>query len=254
MKKIELRDFFTPVHFDEDFNKEDYERLQPYIQFAQSLSEITYQSIYLVDYYRRSFLYVSNNPIFLCGQSPEKVMEDGYLFYFKHVPENDLEMLLKINAAGFSFFKNLPIEDRTKYSITYDFHLKQPKGKPLLINHKSKPLVLDKKSNPWIALCIVSVSSQSDAGHIKFQSSELKKIFELDIKKNKWYEVKKEKLTDREKEILQYSAQGFAMKHIADKLGIALDTVKFHKRNIFSKLHVANTTEAIVTALNLTLI
>lgn len=251
MKKIELRDFFTPVQFDEDFDDEDYGRLQPYIQFAQSLSELTYQSIYLVDYYRRRFLYVSDNPLFLCGKSPQKVMEDGYLFYFKHIPEKELRMLLQINEAGFSFFKDLPVEDRTKYAITYDFHLMQPKGEPLLVNHKLKPLVLDKNSNPWIALCIVSVSSQTEAGHIKFQSSALKKIFELDLKENKWQEAKRGKLTHREKEILRYSGQGFTMKNIADKLGITLDTIKFHKKNIFSKLQVSSTSEAIAAALNL---
>lgn len=252
--KIELRDFFTPIHFDEDFKDKDYELVQPYIEFAKSLSELTYQSIYLVDYYRRCFLYVSNNPIFLCGESPDKVLALGYLFYFKHVPEKDLKMLLKINVAGFSFFKKLPIEDLTKYSITYDFHLIKSKGRPLLINHKLKPVLLDKNSNPWIALCMVSVSSQPDAGHVKFQSSELKKRFELNFKENKWREIEWVKLTVREKEILQYSAQGFTMKNIADKLKISSDTVKFHKKNIFSKLEVYSTTEAVAAAINLALL
>lgn len=251
MKNIKVRDFFTPIHFDEDFGNEDYIGLQPYIQFAQSLSELTYQSIYLVDYYRKCFLYVSDNSLFLCGKSSKEIMEDGYLFYFKHVPEKDLKMLLQINEAWFSFFNDLPVEDRNKYSITYDFHLMQPKGKPLLVNHKLKPLVLDKNSNPWIALCIVSVSSQTEAGHIKFQSSALKKIFELDMKENKWQEAKRSKLTHREKEILRYSGQGFTMKNIAGKLGITLDTVKFHKKNIFSKLQVDSISKAIAAALNL---
>jgi len=254
MKDIKLMDFFTPLHFDEDFEDGDYELLRPYIQFAKALSELTYQSIYLVDYYRQKFIYVSNNPIFLCGKSPDEVLLDGYSFYFKNVPDNDLKMLLKINDAGFSFFRKLPIEDRTKYSITYDFHIKPVKGSPLLINHKLKPLILDRNSSPWIALCMVSLSSQTEAGHIRFQSIELKKMFELNLSDNKWHEIEWVKLTSREKEILQYSAQGYTMENIADKLKVAIDTIKFHKRNIFAKLEVDSTTEAVTTAINLALL
>lgn len=252
--KIAIRDFFTPIHFDEIFNDEDYKQVLPHIQFAKSLSELTYQTIYLVDYFKKKFLYVSGNPIFLCGKPPSVVLQEGYLFYLMHVPEDDLEMLLEINKAGFLFFKQLPIEERTKYSITYDFHLKQPKGKTLLINHKLKPLLLDRNFNPWIALCMVSLSNETEAGHVKFRSNELKKTFELNLKENKWHERKSVTLTKREKEILQYSVQGLTVGQIAGKLKLSSDTVRFHKKNIFLKLDVNNITEAISAAMDLAII
>lgn len=252
--KIEIRDFFKPIHFEESIDEEDYKQVVPHIQFAKSLSELTHQTIYLVDYYKKRFLYVSDNPIFLCGKSPTLVQQEGYLFYLMHVPEDDLEMLLKINIAGFSFFNNLPVEERTKYSITYDFHLKQPKGKKLLINHKLKPILLDSKLNPWIALCMVSLSNQTEAGHVKFRSNELKKTFELNLKDNKWYEKKNITLTNREKEILQLSVQGLAVGQIADKLKVSADTVRFHKKNIFSKFEVNNITEAVSAAMDMTIV
>jgi DNA-binding NarL/FixJ family response regulator len=52
------------------------------------------------------------------------------------------------------------------------------------------------------------------------------------------------KLTQREQEILALLARGYLYKEIADKLGIALNTVKHHQRLIYEKLHVQSRTEA----------
>jgi DNA-binding NarL/FixJ family response regulator len=55
-----------------------------------------------------------------------------------------------------------------------------------------------------------------------------------------------ERLTSREEEILGLLARGFITKEIADKLGISFDTVRFHLKNIYAKLHVRSRTEAVV--------
>src|SRR5258706_4976280 len=55
-------------------------------------------------------------------------------------------------------------------------------------------------------------------------------------------------LTDREFEILRLVEQGFTYDSIADTLSIALNTVKKHMMNIFSKLQVNNKIEAIKKA------
>lgn len=47
-------------------------------------------------------------------------------------------------------------------------------------------------------------------------------------------------LTPREREILLLLDEGLVEKEIADKLGIALPTVKWHVSNLFSKLDVHN--------------
>ena len=52
------------------------------------------------------------------------------------------------------------------------------------------------------------------------------------------------KLTQREQEILALLAQGYLYKEIADKLGISLNTMKSHQREIYEKLHVQSRTEA----------
>ena len=54
------------------------------------------------------------------------------------------------------------------------------------------------------------------------------------------------KLTAREQEILEGLVNGHLYKQIADHHSISLDTVRFHLRNIYKKLHVTSRTEAVV--------
>ena len=55
-------------------------------------------------------------------------------------------------------------------------------------------------------------------------------------------------LTDREREVLQLLAQGLTNQEIADRLVIAVKTVRNHLSNIFSKMQVADRVEAIIRA------
>jgi len=55
-----------------------------------------------------------------------------------------------------------------------------------------------------------------------------------------------DKLTAREEEILECLAKGFVTKEIADKLSLSYDTVRYHLKHIYDKLHVHSRTEAVI--------
>jgi DNA-binding NarL/FixJ family response regulator len=54
-----------------------------------------------------------------------------------------------------------------------------------------------------------------------------------------------EKLTVREREMLDLLAKGYRYKEIADQLFISFETVRTHIHNIYEKLHVQSRTEAL---------
>ncbi len=54
------------------------------------------------------------------------------------------------------------------------------------------------------------------------------------------------KLTPREYEILQHLAMGITYQEIGEKLFISVETVRFHIKNIYQKLHVHSRTEAVL--------
>jgi DNA-binding NarL/FixJ family response regulator len=51
-------------------------------------------------------------------------------------------------------------------------------------------------------------------------------------------------LSPREQEVLELLAQGCSNKEIADKLSISIETVTWHLRHIYTKLHVRSRTQA----------
>jgi DNA-binding NarL/FixJ family response regulator len=54
-----------------------------------------------------------------------------------------------------------------------------------------------------------------------------------------------EKLSKREREVLEHLAQGIPYKEIADVLSLSIDTVRMHIKGIYSKLHVHSRGEAV---------
>lgn len=54
-----------------------------------------------------------------------------------------------------------------------------------------------------------------------------------------------EKLSKREREVLEHLAQGVPYKEIADVLSLSIDTIRIHIKGIYSKLHVHSRGEAV---------
>lgn len=55
----------------------------------------------------------------------------------------------------------------------------------------------------------------------------------------------KDNLTPREEQVLTLLASGFLYKEIGDQLGISVETVRSHVKNICQKMHVRNRVEAV---------
>jgi DNA-binding NarL/FixJ family response regulator len=56
--------------------------------------------------------------------------------------------------------------------------------------------------------------------------------------------AEEQNLSRREQEVLELLSRGCANKEIADKLSISIETVTWHLRHIYSKLHVRSRTQA----------
>ena len=241
----DIKAFFTNKNTVRKLTTNDTPQTANYLETIQAFSRVTYDSIYVIDYEKKGFEYVSDNPLFLSGYTSSEVQEMGYEFYAKNVPEEDLGLLLKINTIGFDFLDAIPIADRKEYTIAYDFHLLSSDGKPILINQKLTPLFLTEEGKIWKAICIVSLSKNQHAGNITIYKNDGSKTFNYDLARDIWEKQDKIILSDREKEILQYAIRGYSVSEIAEKLFISPNTIKFHRKKLFDKLDVSNISEAI---------
>ena len=93
MKEFSVEKFFDPVKrpkIDDDLN----EKMKNSMDIVHRMACTLNHSLYVIDYLKQSFVYVSPDKLFLCGYSVEQVLEWGYSFYTRVVPENDLRRLL----------------------------------------------------------------------------------------------------------------------------------------------------------------
>ena len=56
-------------------------------------------------------------------------------------------------------------------------------------------------------------------------------------------------LTGKETEVLKLLANGYSYKMIAGAINISIDTVRFHIKKIYEKLHVNSSTQAVSKAI-----
>ena len=136
MNTTDIASFFYPINKNMGITEADYAKTDACVAMADAVSRTTNHSVYIIDYNQRSFLYVSPNPIFLCGRRPDEVREKGYGHYLTVVPEDDLRRLVEINNAGYGFFYGLPIERRRDFIISYDFRIRQSDRHTQLIHHQ----------------------------------------------------------------------------------------------------------------------
>ena len=242
-------DFFIPDNEVKLPEELDYNQVDQYIRSAEAFSRTTYKSVYIIDYFKQNFLYVSPNPMFLCGLTPEKMMELGYRFYLKYVPEDEKQFLIDLNGAGFSFLHTIPVNERKDWYISYDFHILS-EGKKILVNHKLTSLALTSDGRIWLALCVVSASTHTSPGHIEMHCAGSPDYFEYNRNTRRWDKRLMPTLTDGEKTVLTLSIQGYTMSEIADQICLSPDTIKKYRQRIFEKLDVRNISEAIVAATN----
>ncbi|PIF44725.1 regulatory LuxR family protein [Chryseobacterium sp. 52] len=241
----EINRFFNDkneVHHDAEI---DRSQVGEYLEAVKAFSRITYQSLYVIDYQTRAFEYVSENPLFLCGKTSEEVKELGYAFYFQNVKPEDVELLIKINEAGFEFYENIPVHERKLYSISYDFYLINSKKNMVLVNHKLTPMFLTEEGQIWKALCVVSLSNSTASGNVVISREGSDELWKYNLESNRWEKDEKIKLSQREYEILSLYASGLTINEIAEKLFISADTVKFHRKKLFEKIGVNNIAEAL---------
>jgi len=86
------------------------------------------------------------------------------------------------------------------------------------------------------------------AGGAPMTGSVARKVL-LMVPQAKNEEQEKSNLSKQQTDILQFLVNGFSYKMIAAEMKISIDTVRFHIKKIYDKLHVHSATEAVSKAI-----
>lgn len=248
-----IDDFFIDKNRVDGITETDYERVRPKIEAVAAAARTSTNSIYIIDYHKRNFLYASENPML----APVGLKNMGYALYLNYVPEEEQAMLHEINRAGFKEFSRIDVADKMDFVISYDFHFIQ-NGRSRMVNHRLTPLELNAKGQLWLALCSFTLSPRKDFGNVRmWRATESgngivgnRDVREYSLADGKWHDSTPIVLTETEQNLLMMSAQGYTTEEIADRLFRSVDTMKYHRKKLFRKLGVETISEALATVMS----
>lgn len=247
--KVNIDKYFLSANAVSDIPESQYAKLEPVVEAIKAFVRDTGKYVYVVDYLKKNFLYVSENMEKLCGISAEEMLRLGYGYFDKYVPQKEQQMLLELNKRGFEYFDQLPMDDREDYSISYDFPLVN-NGLRVMVHHELTHLIMTRKGRLWLALCTMTLSSAKEPGNIILKRDNSPNYLEYDLTTHSWISGKRPTLNEVERLLLRASMQGFTMEEIANQNHISINTLKSSKRLLFKKLNVSSITQAVAYAQN----
>lgn len=242
---VTVKDFFKDYNAVlDDAGNVDASFMDGVRAYAELIVRCASLGVYVFDYVKKAVVYVSPNIAQWCNIKQSDIIANGCNSYLQYINAEDLQMLLEINEAVFSFLKDIPDEESIDYVVSYDFMY----GK-LMVNQHYSPLVV-KDGSVILASCVVALSSSKTSGNIVMDSPRSKYTYDYSLQQKRWIKKEKIHLTDKEKDILRLSMQGLNSVQIADVFKTTETTVKTQKRNLYDKLHVHSIAEAIRLAVN----
>jgi DNA-binding CsgD family transcriptional regulator len=219
------------------------------IQMLEAFSNLT-DDMYVIDFYRRKFIYVSPRIMLLCGHTVAEALELSYDFYPKVIYGDDFKLLVRIHQVSLEYLSGLESPRKLKY-IKFNIRIVNTR-QPLMIDHKLTPLYTP-EGKIRIAACKVSAAVVDTPGNLmaKFDNGEL---YRYSFENGKWRSCRAIKLTPREKEILNLARHGKVGHEIADMLCINHQSLRNHESNIYRKLGTTNLMASVIYATNHSLI
>ena len=220
--------------------------LSSYINIATACARTTYSSVYIINLDNHDFVFLSANPLILCGYSVLEVRDKGFAFFEEIMGDKEFKDQAKTALLCRSFFNYLPIEQRTAYCVSSDFEIQNVlTRRKVLVNLKFTPIDLNTKGEVLLALCVLSLAPSKNKRDLYIARSNSSECWNFSAKPRKWVRREDPTLNTHELEVVILAAQGYSIRAIANKMCKSIDTIKGYRKEVFRKLEVSNISEAI---------
>lgn len=240
-----------PNHTFSEEDKTDYSEQDKYfIQCLKTIENIMDIDAYIIDYVNKRILYATKG----CSVYLGKEINEHSFFGIEHLdnilaPE-EVSRITVVNSKVYDFFYSLPIRRRLKFYFTQHYKIRVRNGNTVLVNHRGSILSLTEKGGLRLTLCVLSLPTSDKVGNAYIKMLDTGTVHEFIASSQMFVEVKTQKLTSKADMVVKLASKGKTEAEIAKELGISINTVKYHKKQIFSRLGVKNIAEAIQWANN----
>ncbi|MBP6755081.1 MAG: PAS domain-containing protein [Bacteroidia bacterium] len=202
--------------------------------------------MYLLDYKREKFIYLSSEIYDLIGYTSNNLIENSYQLYLDYFhAEDKSEFKGPIFENLISYIKSQPKKTikKNQFSINYRIHNKH--GEYVKILDQFIILEVDGDKNPLFIFGMLSDISNHKSDNkmiltINQLNTELCNKARTQVTK---VFSKKPTFTVRQKQIIDLIKNGSSSKEIAVKLDLSIHTVNAHRRKLLDKFDCKNTSE-----------
>ncbi len=206
--------------------------------------DLSSTSMFIVDYPTRQYPLVGRNAEQVMGHHREAFLEGGLEFMLHHYYDFEL-MNTRMFPDEVRFFNEHPTADLSNIRFSRSYRFRRHSGELSTIMQRITILRKSQQLQPLAAFGVVwDITSFTDKSKLVHQIEEydplsarwkplLHKEYYPDTPNNRL-------LSKREIEILKWAVEGYASKHIADKMHISFNTVNTHRRNMLRKTNCKN--------------
>jgi DNA-binding CsgD family transcriptional regulator len=235
------------------FRAEDLDlgRLDYHLPLLERLDAVEDSSVALYDLYQRKYVFLTSSFKFLLGYDREEALGQGPEYFYRRMPEEDLETVLDTVSRTLRFLYLQSPEERRDYKLGFDFRIRRADGRLIRLLQQVVVLELDARGNIWLVLIVNDLlpggseeePSRRSLRHLRNGKSYL--FAPEDPGAEEAADPARAGLTKREIEVLGLVAVGLASREIADRLFISQATVNNHRQRILSKTGARNSSEAV---------
>lgn len=205
--------------------------------------------LFTVDVYRQHYNFASDSFADMLGMKHSRIRniekQGDFIEDYVHPDDRDEILVLQINHSH--FIQSLPPERRNDFQTMYQYRIRNSHREYINVISRQQVLQKDRNGKAWIIMGMLDIApDQTPASSVKHSVRDM--ITGQILQPSLYHSPQTSILSERETEILNMIGRGLLSKEIAAKLGISINTVNNHRKNILYKLKTDNSIEAINTA------
>jgi DNA-binding CsgD family transcriptional regulator len=258
-KELTYRRFLDSVCEDcrRPIDKEEANAIMEHFQPANELISPYAPVPFLLDYTTKKYIHVGEGSFHVFGYTAKWFLESGVEKYLGIWHPDDYQVInTKVFPDNISFIASISEEDVSNYIVTYNYRMKNPLDKYLMILQRFSFIPGTGKQPAGLVGIAIDISHYKTDNTIvhtieKIVRTKNGNITDLVFKKiHPVYDTPTPtQLTRREVEILQFLSKGMSSKQIAAQMSISLNTVSNHRKNMLAKTESKTSSELIKYAL-----
>lgn len=235
-------------------NTDEEHFLRQYIVACEMMSRCLNHVIYVGDYRKQEFAYVSAVPSMLFGLTPRSIINRGFNFLNDYLNADDLLFIRNIVSDWFIFLENCPKQHINSYVLSYNIELKSSKYGELLISNSLIPLRFESNGHPWLVHGTLSMATdhRPHIGRIGLMGQT--SYWEYDEQQRIFNLIEVPPLSEASKRIIYLSHLGHTVEEIAKRMRRTESTIKWYRCVLKRQFHTLNFEQVIAIAKDLKLL